>query len=501
MNSTSSCLRTLGLGLLAGAAAFVALPGTAEAAPTYIRSTVAAPWGSTSNEEAMDLVFGVGGWDDERFETVDVALLFSPATGFIYMEGSDSNAMELEAFLSANQAALEAWVDAGGALFLNAAPNEGGNQTWGFGGVTLNYPGSATNPGTAFDAGHPIWNGPNLPAATMFTGGSYAHATVSGPGLTSLIVDAGGAVNLAELPAYGNGIVIFGGLTTSNFWDPQPDALNIRANIIAYLGSGDDDDDGIVNAADNCPTVPNPGQADMDADGVGDLCDSCPTDPENDADEDLACDSTDNCLGLANPMQLDDDMDGQGNACDECPGDPDDDLDNDTICGDIDNCPKQINVNQSDEDMDGFGDLCDVCPDDPGNDDDKDGICAADDNCPDVANPDQADEDDDGMGDACDDPSSGDSTGPDPGDTGGEETDGDTGIDPDDSGGPMTSGGDSSGGVVTGAPTTTTSPADDDAGTGCGCTTQSQRGSAWWLTMLGAFAIRLRRRRRHNRAA
>ncbi|MCK5378303.1 MAG: hypothetical protein KAJ78_02820, partial [Acidobacteria bacterium] len=204
-------------------------------ARAYVRSTVGAPWGSTSNEEAMDLAFGPGGWDDLRYETVDPGVLFSPAYDFLYMEGSDSNADELGAFLAANQAAMEAWVAAGGGLFLNAAPNEGGSQAWGFGGVVLNYPDFSTNPGTAFDPVHPIWNGPFLPTALSFTGSSFAHATVSGPGLVPLIIDSVARVHLAELPAFGSGSVIFGGLTTSNFWTPAPESLNLRANIISYL--------------------------------------------------------------------------------------------------------------------------------------------------------------------------------------------------------------------------------------------------------------------------
>jgi hypothetical protein len=104
----------------------------------------------------MDLAHGVGGWDDLRFETVDPDLLFSDTYDFIYIDGSDSGADELAAFLSANQAALEAWVFGGGALLLNAAPNEGGNQNWGFGGVTLNYPDFGVNNGSPADPGHPI---------------------------------------------------------------------------------------------------------------------------------------------------------------------------------------------------------------------------------------------------------------------------------------------------------------------------------------------------------
>jgi hypothetical protein len=207
----------------------------------------------------------------------------------------------------------------------------------------------------AVDPAHPIWNEPFLPTSPAgFTGGSYAHASVNGPGLISHIIDSdGGNPNLAELP-FGGGLVMFGGLTTSNFWSPTPEALNLRANIIAYLANGaggaDSDMDGVGDGGDNCPADANPMQEDADGDGMGDVCDPCPDDPANDADDDATCDDVDNCLGLANPTQVDDDMDGVGNECDPCPGDPDDDLDGDTICGDVDNCPADLNVNQADSD-------------------------------------------------------------------------------------------------------------------------------------------------------
>lgn len=49
----------------------------------------------------------------------------------------------------------------------------------------------------------------------------------------------------------------------------------------------DGDDDGIADAYDNCPTVPNPSQADADGDGVGDACECGPIPGDVDVDFDL----------------------------------------------------------------------------------------------------------------------------------------------------------------------------------------------------------------------
>jgi hypothetical protein len=45
----------------------------------------------------------------------------------------------------------------------------------------------------------------------------------------------------------------------------------------------DGDGDGISDAQDDCPTIPNPAQTDTDGDGIGDLCDPCPLVPGSDA--------------------------------------------------------------------------------------------------------------------------------------------------------------------------------------------------------------------------
>ena len=105
-----------------------------------------------------------------------------------------------------------------------------------------------------------------------------------------------------------------------------------------------------------------------------------------DGDGDGVCDAGDNCPGLPNPDQDDDDGDDLGDACDPCPGDSGNDLDADGACAAGDNCPVDANADQIDTDGDGPGDACDACPDDAADDADLDGFCADEDNCPDKAN-------------------------------------------------------------------------------------------------------------------
>jgi len=164
-------------------------------------------------------------------------------------------------------------------------------------------------------------------------------------------------------------------------------------------GTDDDaDDDGVADAADNCPDVANTDQADADADGIGDACDDA---APADGDADGVADDADNCPEDANTDQADADADGIGDACDDDGGIAD--ADGDGVADDADNCADVANADQADADADGVGDACD---DDGGSggtedDGDGDGIPDAIDNCADMANPGQEDADQDGEGDAC----------------------------------------------------------------------------------------------------
>lgn len=212
-------------------AVLIATAGQVQAGIIYMRSTVEQPWGVSTNEQAMNAVFGSGGWQDLRYETANPLSVFSSSNSLAFLEGSSLSANELEIFLNSNISTIESWVAAGGSLFLNAAPNEGDGMSFGFGGVSLVY-GFSQNPVSAVNSSHPIFIGP-FSTATSFSGRYFAHATVNSPGLTPLIDDATNSVFLAEKD-FGLGHVIFGGMTTTNFHWPQPAAFNLRANILDY---------------------------------------------------------------------------------------------------------------------------------------------------------------------------------------------------------------------------------------------------------------------------
>ena len=87
----------------------------------------------------------------------------------------------------------------------------------------------------------------------------------------------------------------------------------LDANNALLLGA-DDDGDGVLNTADNCPTVANANQVDADGDGAGDACDSTPNGP--DVDVDGVGELVDNCDTVANQSQSDRDKNGRGDLCD-----------------------------------------------------------------------------------------------------------------------------------------------------------------------------------------
>ncbi|MDG2440483.1 MAG: PKD domain-containing protein [Crocinitomicaceae bacterium] len=202
----------------------------------YIKSNIGNPWGSVTNQAAMDLAFGLDAWTLESFELVDVAAVFSPTTGIVFIDGSDGQATELNTFLITNLPSIEAWVTAGGRLLLNSAPNEGSSMDFGFGGTNLVYGGVYANDVTVVDPLHPAIVGPNTPTITAMSGTYYSHAHVTGPGYTTVITETGLPSNIILFEKeWGGGRVMMGGMTTTNWHSPSPQAANWRANLLVYL--------------------------------------------------------------------------------------------------------------------------------------------------------------------------------------------------------------------------------------------------------------------------
>ena len=209
----------------------------------FLRSSIGDPWAETDDvsgdddETALATVFGTN-WQTSFFENVNPTNLFSSSNTFIFMDGSDLGADAMSTFLNANLAAMQNWVTNGGSLFLNAAPNQGGNINFGF-GVTLNYNGSTTfiDVAQAVNSAALIFNGPFTPVGTNWSGNHFGHGTITGPGLNPLIekTNDNSTIILAET-SVGQGHVLFGGMTLPYFHTPQLQSSNLFDNILSYVG-------------------------------------------------------------------------------------------------------------------------------------------------------------------------------------------------------------------------------------------------------------------------
>lgn len=203
----------------------------------YLRGSSGEPFlktGFLSNLDAMSAAYGPNGWTTGDFTQANPATVFSQLTCFVYLDGSDLGADELNTFLTRNSKIIEDWVCQGGHLFLNASPSTGGNIYLGFDGTTLVYP--ILQYDAKANTSHVIFNTPNTTGTNWKAkqGSYFSSAAITGTGLVSLIKTNGDYTVLAE-KKWGSGRVIFGGLSISDLHSPQPEGNFLRINIIDYL--------------------------------------------------------------------------------------------------------------------------------------------------------------------------------------------------------------------------------------------------------------------------
>ena len=217
--------------LLAG----IAIPASGQY--VYMRSNVNLPWGQATNEDAMDNVFGAGAWTTLYYESFNSAYLFSTSVKFIFLEGGDSSFAAFSTFMSTYGNSLTFWLNNGGRLLIMAAPNDPLSSASVAlpDSITLSadaYYASAANSAFTDDTSNSIFTGPNS-TAYYFTGNFFSHGYFSGKHVIALMNSNLNEVVLGE-DEIGEGLMVFGGMTTDNFQSPQPAAHSLLENIIYY---------------------------------------------------------------------------------------------------------------------------------------------------------------------------------------------------------------------------------------------------------------------------
>jgi hypothetical protein len=222
--------------VIAGATLAVLLGSVAHASisAAYMTDT-SNPWGQSTEDTAMNQVFGVGGWTKVAGFTSSV---FSSGYNFIYIDGGDGTSTDFNAFILSNLGAIQSFVSSGGRMMINAAQWDfspdpldlGFGQTlYGDGSYDYaSYNGSLTAAGSAAGLGA---NG----AGTSWGGNYFAHDIVYGGGATCLVTGTAGCV--FQDAKEGAGYLTTGGETAPYFWSGVGSPQQLLDNEISYTAT------------------------------------------------------------------------------------------------------------------------------------------------------------------------------------------------------------------------------------------------------------------------
>ena len=210
------------------------------------------PWNGQATINALNEQIGQGKWDKVLYQNAsDIFNL--DKYDFIFIEGGDHAASTFNQFVENHRLEMEKWVTNGGSLLLNAARNGGRGRPratrepvlsilpigptddlyLGF-GATLKY--NTNNTATAIDPTHTIFNSPYNTGNNIFNGSGISHDYIEGNDLTFLLTNDEGNSPLAER-SYGQGHVIFGGLTLPyTSWNQEQNKA-LHRNLINYAAT------------------------------------------------------------------------------------------------------------------------------------------------------------------------------------------------------------------------------------------------------------------------
>ena len=231
--------------LIIASLSFSVIKSSAQGTTAYVHDQTGNAWGQTAYTTDMDAAFGAGNWQNVTFQGANINTLFSNTNCLVMIDGSADKDIGMSNFMAANQVTIQNWVNNGGHLWANSA-GWFNDVPCGFGGVVLFLgPGGCGNcangsPTASITAGqnaHPIFNGPNVPVGTNWTGNYFSHDCVNGPSGTQLVTGAGGNTKVFTELSYGGGKCMFTGTT---IWfvganQPQPQSSNLRKNVYNYM--------------------------------------------------------------------------------------------------------------------------------------------------------------------------------------------------------------------------------------------------------------------------